>query len=70
MTKKRTSNMQLEPLQLAFKVTERADIRVDKNALDIEIECPSCQNIMDLYSVSESPYYNCDDCNFCLYTKW
>ena len=70
MTKKRTSNMQLEPLQLAFKVTERTDIRVDNNALDIEIECPSCQNTMDLYSVSESPYYSCDDCNFCLYTKW
>ena len=70
MTKKRTSNMQLEPLQLAFKVTERTDILVDNNELDTEIECPSCQNIMDLYSVSESPYYSCDDCNFCLYTKW
>ena len=69
MTKKRTSNMQLEPLQLAFKVTERADVLVDNNELDIEIACPSCQNIMDLYSVSESPYYSCDYCNFCLYTK-
>ncbi|MGA8565133.1 MAG: hypothetical protein WB587_10320 [Nitrososphaeraceae archaeon] len=70
MTKKRTSNMQLEPLQLAFKVTERADILVDNNELDIEIACPSCQNTMALYSVSELPYYSCDKCNFCLYTKW
>ena len=70
MTKKRTSNMQLEPLQLASKITERADVLVDNYELDTEIECPSCQNIMALYSVSESPYYSCDDCNFCLYTKW
>lgn len=70
MTKKRTSTMQLEPLQLVSKVTERADILIDNNALDTEIECPSCQNIMDLYSVSESPYYSCDNCKFCLYTKW
>lgn len=46
--------MQLEPLQLTFKDAERADIsRVGNNALDTEIGCPSCQNIMDLYSVSE-----------------
>jgi transposase-like protein len=70
MTKKRTSNMQLESLQLTFRVIERADFLADNNALDTEIECPSCQNTMDLYSVSESPYYSCDDCNFCLYTKW
>ena len=70
MTKKCTCTMQLEPLQLAFKVAETADILVDNNELDIEIACPSCQNIMDLYSVSESPYYSCDDCNFYLYTKW
>jgi len=62
MTTKRTSNMLLEPLQLWFKDAERADILVDNNALDTEIDCPSCQNIMDLYSVSESPYYSCDDC--------
>ena len=69
MTKKRTSTMQLEPLQLVSKVTERADILIDNNALDTEIECPSCQNTMELYSVSKSPYYSCDHCNFCLYTK-
>ena len=70
MAKKRTSNAQLEPLQLAFKITERPDVLVDNNALDTEIECPSCLNTMELYSVSESPYYGCDDCQFCLYTKW
>ncbi len=70
MTKKSTSSMQLEPLQLTFKDAERADVLVDNNALDTEIECPSCQSTMDLYSVSESPYYSCDDCKFCLYTKW
>jgi hypothetical protein len=70
MTKKRTSNMQLEPLQLMLKDAERADIVADNNPLDTEMECPSCQNIMGLYSVSESSYYSCDDCKFCLYTKW
>jgi hypothetical protein len=48
---------------------ERADVLGDKNALDTEIECPSCQNTIGLYSVSKSPYYGCDDCKFCLYTK-
>jgi transposase-like protein len=70
MTKKRTSTMRLEPLQLVSTVTERDDVLIDNNALETEIECPSCQNSMDLYSVSESPYYSCDDCKFCLYTKW
>ena len=70
MTKKRTSTMRLEPLQLVSTVTERDDVPIDSNALDTEIECPSCQNTMDLYSVSESPYYICDHCKFCLYTKW
>jgi len=70
MTKKRTSNMQLEPLQLTVNDAERADVLADNSALDTEIECPSCQSTMDLYSVSESPYYSCDDCKFCLYTKW
>ena len=49
--------MQLEPLQLVSKVVERADAPIDSNALDTEIECPSCQNTMDLYSAAESPYY-------------
>ena len=57
MTKKRTSNAQLEPLQVT-KVSERGDILVDNNALNTEIECPSCQNTMELYSVSKSPYYS------------
>jgi hypothetical protein len=70
MTKKRTSNMQLEPLQLTFKVTERDDVLIDNNALDTEIEWPSCQNVMDLHSVSESTYYSCDYCEFGLHTKW
>ena len=68
MTKKRTGNLQLEPLQLAFKVAETADILVNNNSLDTEIECPSCQNTLALYSVSESPYYSCDECRFCLFT--
>ena len=64
MSKKCTSNMQLEPLQLTVKEAERADVLVDNNALDTEIECPSCQSTMDLYSVCESPYYSCDECKF------
>jgi ssDNA-binding Zn-finger/Zn-ribbon topoisomerase 1 len=60
--------MQLESLQLVSKVIERADAPIDSNALDTEIECPSCQNTMDLYSAAESPYYGCDQCKFCLYT--
>ena len=70
MTKKRRSGPQLEKPQFDFKVTETIHEETDNIELETEIECPSCQNIMVLYSVSESPYYSCDDCNFCLYTKW
>ena len=70
MTKKRRSGQQLEKPQFDFKVTETIHEETDNSELETEIECPSCQNIMALYSVSESPYYSCDDCNFCLYTKW
>ena len=68
MTKKRRSGQQLEKPQFDFKVTETIHEETDNSELETEIECPSCQNTMDLYSVSESPYYRCDDCNFCLYT--
>jgi hypothetical protein len=56
VTMKRTSRAQLGPLQLTFKVSERADVLVGNNSLDTEIECPSCQNTMDVYSISELPY--------------
>ena len=67
MTKKRRSGQQLEKPQFDFKVTETIHEETDNSELETEIECPSCQSIMDLYSVSDSPYYSCDDCNFCLY---
>ena len=70
MTKKRRSGQQLEKPRFDFKVTETIHEETDNSELETEIECPSCQNAMDLYSVSESPYYSCDDCNFCLYSKW
>ena len=67
MTKKR-SGQQLEKPQFDFKVTETIHEETNNSELETEIECPSCQNTMELYSVSESPYYNCDHCKFCLYT--
>ena len=56
MSKKR-SGQQLESPQLASKVTEMIPEETDNSELETEIECPSCQNTMALYSVSESPYY-------------
>jgi len=70
MTKNRKSGQLLETPQLDFKVAKITDKPADNTELETEIECPLCQNIMNLYSISESPYYSCDYCNFCLYTKW
>ncbi len=67
MSKKR-SGQQLEKPQLDFKVAEKTHEPADNNELEMAIECPLCQSIMSLYSVYNSPYYGCDDCNFCLYT--
>ncbi len=65
MTKKRRSSLQLEQPQFIFKVAEVPEKPTDNNELDTEIECPLCN--MNLYYISESPYYGCGDCNFCLY---
>ncbi len=66
MTKKR-SRQQLEKLQFDFKVAEITHEPEDNNELENEIECPTCQGVMVLNSVYDSPYYECDDCQFCLY---
>ena len=66
MTKKRRSAQQLEKPLFDFKVSETIHEETDNSELEAEIECPSCQNIMSL-SAYDSPYYSCDDCNFCLY---
>ena len=66
MTKKRRSGQQLEKPQFDFKVAEITHEPIDNNELETKIECPSCQNIMTL-SDYDSPYYGCDECNFCLY---
>ena len=66
MTKKR-SGQQLEKPQFDFKVTEITHEMADNNELENEIECPSCQSNMILNGVYDSPYYGCNDCNFCLY---
>ena len=47
MTKKR-SGQQLEKPQFDFKVTETIHEETDNNELETEIECPSCQNTMEL----------------------
>lgn len=67
MTKKRKSGQLLEKPQFDFKVVEITHEEADNNELENEIECPSCQNIMTLSSMYDSPFYGCDECNFCLY---
>jgi len=66
MTKKRRSGQQLEKPQFDFKVSETIHEETDNSELETEIECPSCQNVMTL-GAYDSPYYSCNDCNFCLY---
>jgi MinD superfamily P-loop ATPase len=67
MAKKGRSGQQLEKLQFDFKVAEITHKLADTNELENEIECLSCQGIMRLNSVYDSPYYGCEGCNFCLY---
>jgi hypothetical protein len=66
MTKKRRSGQQLEKPQFDFKVSETIHEEIDNSELETEIECPLCQSIMT-FSAYDSPYYGCDECNFCLY---
>jgi hypothetical protein len=66
MTKKRKGGQLLEKPQFDFKVAEITHEPADNNELETEIECPICQSIMT-FSAYDSPYYGCDECNFCLY---
>ena len=66
MTKKRRNGQQLEKPQFDFKVSETIHEETDNSELETEIECPSCQSIMT-FGAYDSPYYGCDECNFCLY---
>ena len=66
MTKKRKGGQLLEKPQFDFKVAEITHETADNNELETEIECPLCQSIMT-FSAYDSPYYGCDECNFCLY---
>jgi hypothetical protein len=67
MTKKRRNGQLLEKPQFDFKVTEITHEPRDNTDLENEIECPSCQSVMTLSSTYDSPYYGCEECNFCLY---
>jgi hypothetical protein len=37
-----------------------------KSELDIEIECPRCNEVMELHSKFDALVYFCDGCNFAL----
>ena len=65
MTKKRRGGQQLKP-QFDFKVSETIHEETDNNEFETEIECPSCLNIM-IFRAHDSPYYSCNECNFCLH---
>jgi C4-type Zn-finger protein len=69
MTKKRSSRQQLEKPQFDFKLAEINHGPADNNDLENEIGCPACQSIMTLSSTYDSPYYGCNECNFCLYIQ-
>lgn len=67
MKKERIGQQLLKP-QFDFKVTETIHEETDNSELEIEIECPSCQNINSL-NAYESLYYSCNECNFRLYMQ-
>gem|GEM_PF-1175549 len=50
----------VQPESLEASVVERPE------ALQIEIECPRCQDILILCSGFDYLYYSCDECGFVL----
>jgi hypothetical protein len=48
------------------EVSQTEQSELPKSELDIEIECPRCNDIMELRSCFDKLMYSCESCNFLL----
>ena len=68
------SRTELVPLEVrheeqsleTVEVSQTEQSELPMSELDIEIECPRCNEMMELYSKFDALVYSCDDCNFAL----
>jgi hypothetical protein len=67
----RLSRSKLVPLEVrheeqSLETVEASQQEYAKSELDIEIECPLCNDIMELCSSFDKLMYSCETCNFLL----
>jgi hypothetical protein len=65
------SRTKLIPLEVrheeqSLKTVEASQQEYAKSELDIEMECPLCNDIMELCSSFDKLMYLCESCNFLL----
>ena len=65
------SRTKLVPLEVrhedqSLETVEASQQEYPKSELDIEIECPLCNDIMELCSSFDKLMYSCSSCNFLL----
>jgi hypothetical protein len=48
------------------EVSQQDQSELPMSELDIEIECPLCHELMELYSSFDKLMYSCDSCSFIL----
>jgi Zn finger protein HypA/HybF involved in hydrogenase expression len=61
--KTRLENQRLETLEETSPLEQREE---PVNELDIEIECPRCNEVMELRSSFDRLAYRCESCSFML----
>jgi uncharacterized protein (DUF983 family) len=49
-----------------LEVSQQDQSELSMSELDIEIECPLCNDIMELFSSFDKLIYSCDACSFLL----
>jgi hypothetical protein len=55
-----------QTLESLEEINQPEQTEQPKSELDIEIECPRCNEIMDLYSKFDEMIYFCESCSFVL----
>jgi hypothetical protein len=55
-----------EQSQETVEVSQQAQSELSMSELDIEIECPLCNDIMELCSSFDKLMYSCESCSFIL----
>jgi hypothetical protein len=68
------SRTKLIPIEVRYEeqslesvgITQPEQSELPKSELDIEVQCPRCNDIMELCSSFDKLMYSCESCNFLL----